>query len=449
MQYTSIRIEYSDDHVDDDDVVSIPLEDTANRMSSQSYVAPSPAHLRSFSPDPLLQSTQLTSQMNPVPADGEQAEHVERDKEHNLTPDPATPSHPLTHDDLFTLFSSPPRAASPMQVEAVPIDREDDIPVAGPSRIHRSPRRTPPSSPPLQRSLPSSPLSSPPSPSSSPHPPSSRQSSSPSPRPAPPVPVNSHPDNAEHAAAVQAAEGRRYALRERNVRQLKPYAYDRQLYTRQMRSNPDAIVRFRSPGRRRREGYDEGDDGDGVELEMHTGGSSDPEVDPRELEMDVDLSDGERRRRKRRERSEDAGEGAAPRAIRASGSAEPVRRKTQARELAPPATAAAPASNIAQQWYQKELQELCSSSDSDDVLNSQPKPSTHGHEKEKSTRKDKEKKQRKKRFPMKLPTRSKSPSARVQTQVRPGFCIHSRNLNTASGAGILCPCLFCKSTCLP
>ncbi|KIJ61984.1 hypothetical protein HYDPIDRAFT_30806, partial [Hydnomerulius pinastri MD-312] len=37
----------------------------------------------------------------------------------------------------------------------------------------------------------------------------------------------------------------RYSLRRREARQLNPYAYDKILYTRQMRSNPDAIVKFR------------------------------------------------------------------------------------------------------------------------------------------------------------------------------------------------------------
>lgn len=42
----------------------------------------------------------------------------------------------------------------------------------------------------------------------------------------------------------------RYSLRRRDPRQLNPYAYDKLLYKQQMRSNPDAIVKFRSPRRR-------------------------------------------------------------------------------------------------------------------------------------------------------------------------------------------------------
>ncbi|KAI6149743.1 Mus7/MMS22 family-domain-containing protein [Pisolithus tinctorius] len=39
----------------------------------------------------------------------------------------------------------------------------------------------------------------------------------------------------------------RYSLRRRDPRQLNPYAYDKLMYKRQMRSNPDAIVKFLSP----------------------------------------------------------------------------------------------------------------------------------------------------------------------------------------------------------
>ncbi|KAG6334435.1 hypothetical protein ID866_4656 [Astraeus odoratus] len=42
----------------------------------------------------------------------------------------------------------------------------------------------------------------------------------------------------------------RYSLRRRDPRQLNPYAYDKLLYKQQMRSNPDAIVKFASPTRR-------------------------------------------------------------------------------------------------------------------------------------------------------------------------------------------------------
>lgn len=41
----------------------------------------------------------------------------------------------------------------------------------------------------------------------------------------------------------------RYSLRRRQARQLNPYAYDKLLYKQQLKSHPDAIVKFRSPRR--------------------------------------------------------------------------------------------------------------------------------------------------------------------------------------------------------
>jgi hypothetical protein len=52
------------------------------------------------------------------------------------------------------------------------------------------------------------------------------------------------PDHHEHN------DSSRYALRTRNAKQLKPYVYDQLLYNRQMRSNPDAIVKIVSPRRK-------------------------------------------------------------------------------------------------------------------------------------------------------------------------------------------------------
>ncbi|KAF8557733.1 hypothetical protein OG21DRAFT_1601471 [Imleria badia] len=42
----------------------------------------------------------------------------------------------------------------------------------------------------------------------------------------------------------------RYSLRRREARQLNPYAYDKLLYKQQLKSHPDAIVKFRSPRHR-------------------------------------------------------------------------------------------------------------------------------------------------------------------------------------------------------
>jgi len=51
----------------------------------------------------------------------------------------------------------------------------------------------------------------------------------------------------------------RYSLRRRDPRQLNPYVYDKLMYKQQMRSNPDAIVKFRSP-RRKSHGQPEEED---------------------------------------------------------------------------------------------------------------------------------------------------------------------------------------------
>lgn len=77
-----------------------------------------------------------------------------------------------------------------------------------------------------------------------PNQPSSPLSSASSPIPAAPV---HHRTNAipEDLLIDEEVAGRRYALRQRRPQQLQPYAYDQIVYKQQMKSNPDAIVRFR------------------------------------------------------------------------------------------------------------------------------------------------------------------------------------------------------------
>ena len=114
--------------------------------------------------------------------------------------------------------------------------------------------------------------------------------------PAPPA-AQTHTEEltAEQLAAVAAEEAHgRYSLRTRLARQKNPYAYDKALYKRQMRSNPDAIVKVVSPRRHKRgrsgSAAREGSDGEysGVE-------EAEREVDPEEV--------WRRRRRKSRSRS--------------------------------------------------------------------------------------------------------------------------------------------------
>ncbi|KAI0916960.1 hypothetical protein AcW2_007217 [Taiwanofungus camphoratus] len=101
-----------------------------------------------------------------------------------------------------------------------------------------------------------------------------------------------------------AQASNRYALRTRQARQVNPYAYDRLMYKRQMRSNPDAIVKVVSPPRPRRQygsprsGREDGDDGGmdtGDEYE-YAGGEEEEEEEWR------------RRRRKEKSRSISVGE---------------------------------------------------------------------------------------------------------------------------------------------
>jgi hypothetical protein len=63
--------------------------------------------------------------------------------------------------------------------------------------------------------------------------------------PSPPpqsFPNNHHPNPQD----LRDAEVMRYSLRTRQPKQVKPYAYDRVAYKQQMKSNPDAIVKFQS-----------------------------------------------------------------------------------------------------------------------------------------------------------------------------------------------------------
>ncbi|KIK80889.1 hypothetical protein PAXRUDRAFT_833254 [Paxillus rubicundulus Ve08.2h10] len=85
----------------------------------------------------------------------------------------------------------------------------------------------------------------------------------------------------------------RYSLRRREARQLNPYAYDKLLYKQQMKSNPDAIVKLRSPRPRSRS---RGADEDGTQGE-YTYALDNPDQDGDY----VDQEEGSRRRRRRKE----------------------------------------------------------------------------------------------------------------------------------------------------
>jgi len=62
------------------------------------------------------------------------------------------------------------------------------------------------------------------------------------------IPPRVHSPPVENSKETQPLG--RYSLRRREARQLNPYAYDKLLYKQQLKSHPDAIVRFQSPRRR-------------------------------------------------------------------------------------------------------------------------------------------------------------------------------------------------------
>ncbi|KAF4593295.1 hypothetical protein EYR38_009009 [Pleurotus pulmonarius] len=67
----------------------------------------------------------------------------------------------------------------------------------------------------------------------------------------PPLENNDDPEaNIEHEALF--ANDRRYSLRTRQAKQIRPYAYDKLSYKQQLRGNPDAIVKAISPRHHRR-----------------------------------------------------------------------------------------------------------------------------------------------------------------------------------------------------
>ncbi|KAL0953447.1 hypothetical protein HGRIS_004680 [Hohenbuehelia grisea] len=99
------------------------------------------------------------------------------------------------------------------------------------------------------------------------------------------IPTNA-PDLDEDQQLAQALgqEGRRYSLRARQAKQLRPYAHDKISYKQQMRSNPEAIVKIVSPDKR----------------QSHRRSNQDEEEESQEIWdlPDNELSDGEQRRRR-------------------------------------------------------------------------------------------------------------------------------------------------------
>ncbi|RPD62610.1 hypothetical protein L226DRAFT_458818, partial [Lentinus tigrinus ALCF2SS1-7] len=97
---------------------------------------------------------------------------------------------------------------------------------------------------------------------------------------------------------AQEAERARYSLRRRNAWQLKPYEFDKLMYKRQMRANPEAIVKVVSPPRapRRRSRSAGARDGKSSDTEEYQAGE-DEDMDDEETQA--------RRRHKGKERAVD------------------------------------------------------------------------------------------------------------------------------------------------
>ncbi|EKM57028.1 uncharacterized protein PHACADRAFT_183566 [Phanerochaete carnosa HHB-10118-sp] len=342
---------------DNEDQDFFPHDEHDQRLSSQSYVVPSPAglHRCSVSPDPLLLLTQ----------GGELLKHP-------FIPSAERCSQPAT------IFSKD--------------DPEDDIPIAGPSRPRPAIQSMSLQSSPARKLSPfTSPLSSP----------------SPSPRPSPTRPrfpardaslSSPHTDaddaNASLISQLQQAENAsRYKLRERNVRQLQPYAYDQQIYKRQMRANPDAIVRYHSPARRRHRSRERSV---GVGDEQ----SSDAEVDPARLEAEASEDERPRRRRTRSETDNEEGVQAGTRGRTELEAAPSTTRQMPPRQVVPtvpPVATSSKAQSEMDIWFglqKSEFDNRGSSSDEELGLQAQKRKGKEKGEVEETS------KRKKKRFPM-------------------------------------------------
>ena len=300
---------------------------------------------------------------------------------------------PTPSDDLL-LFKSPKILLSGPGFDSPIIRSEDDIPIASSSRHSKLDSHlglTPGRALPLSSQSPGTKSASPLSSSLSSLGDNDHQSQSPI----------EHPKEATNTLLeeLQQHESSRYSLRERNVRQLKPYAYDRQLYVRQMRSNPDAIVKFRSPHGRKH--------GDGPRSPR---ASSDDDVNPEDLDLDVS-DEGRPRRRAMSITASDVVSsykraGSAP--IAAASTTLPKNRDRHRMPMSPRApdvpAAPEPERNIAKEWYQAKLRELSSSESENDLdLSALRRSRATGIAKGEMHQR------RKKRFPMNLTRHNRSP----------------------------------------
>ncbi|KAK0202807.1 Mus7/MMS22 family-domain-containing protein [Desarmillaria ectypa] len=129
--------------------------------------------------------------------------------------------------------STPPRSTS--IITGTSHDNYDDL-------FQFSPQK------PRSPNMPSSPLTPTSSPRTNPSTPP-KNDSSPSSSHSPPVILPEEREALEREGFDLAQNESRYSFRTRSIRQVKPYEYDKALYQNQLRDNPDAIVKTRSPRR--------------------------------------------------------------------------------------------------------------------------------------------------------------------------------------------------------
>ncbi|KAK0488920.1 Mus7/MMS22 family-domain-containing protein [Armillaria novae-zelandiae] len=146
-----------------------------------------------------------------------------------------SPQHPESHATTScsprTSVSIPPRSTS--IITRTSHEGPDDL-------FQFSPQK------PRSPNMPSSPLT--PTSSSRSNPPSPPKNDfSPRSSRSPPIILPEEREALEREGFDLAQNESRYSFRTRSIRQVKPYEYDKALYQNQLRDNPDAIVKMRSP----------------------------------------------------------------------------------------------------------------------------------------------------------------------------------------------------------
>ncbi|KAK0467246.1 Mus7/MMS22 family-domain-containing protein [Desarmillaria tabescens] len=194
------------------------------RPSPGPATSSSEANQRLFSSSPLSLNVHRRPSTPPSPA-------VPKLTPHN------SPEHPEFHATVSRSHrasaSTPPRSTA--IITGTSHDDYDDLFLFSPQKP-RSPNM--PSSPLTPTSSPGTNLSKPP-----------RNDSSPSLPHSPSLIPPEEREALEREGFSLAQNESRYSFRTRSIRQVKPYEYDKALYQNQLRDNPDAIVKMRSPRR--------------------------------------------------------------------------------------------------------------------------------------------------------------------------------------------------------